>query len=52
MNFQPVLLAAGRGERLAPVSDKTPKCLIPIGNVPMLWYPLRSLDLAGFSGKQ
>ncbi|KAF6031174.1 EIF2B3 [Bugula neritina] len=49
MNFQPVLLAAGRGERLAPVSDKTPKCLIPIGNVPMLWYPLRSLDLAGFS---
>ena len=51
MDFQPVLMAAGRGSRLTPLSDKIAKCLLPIGNIPMLWFPLRSLDLAGFKGK-
>lgn len=50
MDFQPVLMAAGRGGRLAPLSDKVTKCLVTIGNIPMLWFPLRSLDLAGFNG--
>ena len=44
-------MAAGMGERLSPLSDKSTKCLIPIGNIPMLWYPMRSLDLCGFKGK-
>ncbi|XP_067928648.1 translation initiation factor eIF2B subunit gamma-like [Watersipora subatra] len=49
MDFQPVLMAAGRGSRLTPLSDNISKCLLPIGNIPMLWFPLRSFDLAGFN---
>ena len=31
-----LLLAAGRGERLKPYTDIIPKCMIPIGGVPLL----------------
>lgn len=51
MDIQAVILAAGRGSRLSPLSDNCYKCLIPVANVPMLWYPLRSCDLAGFKGR-
>lgn len=51
MDFQPVLMAAGRGGRLAPLGDRITKCLVTIGNIPMMWFPLRSLDLAGFNGE-
>src|SRR5579863_10799 len=30
------LLAAGHGKRLRPLTDNTPKCLLPIRGVPML----------------
>src|SRR5579863_10052190 len=33
-----LLLAAGRGERLRPVTDLVPKCLVKIGNRPLLDY--------------
>jgi mannose-1-phosphate guanylyltransferase len=41
------LLAGGRGERLRPFTDHLPKCLVPIGGVPLLriW-----LDLCKRSG--
>ena len=41
------LLAAGHGTRLRPLTDSTPKCLLPIGGTPLLgiW-----LDLCSRSG--
>lgn len=42
-----VLLAAGKGTRLRPLTDSVPKCLIPIGGVPMLSIWLRLLKKHG-----
>src|SRR5512138_3396342 len=41
------LLAGGLGERLRPLTDRVPKCLVPINGVPLLsiW-----LDLCNRSG--
>ena len=41
-----VLLAAGLGTRLRPLTDQTPKCLVPIHGIPLLAYWLDTL-LAG-----
>lgn len=38
-----LLLAAGRGTRLAPLTDRLPKCLVPIGGRPLLDYWLKPL---------
>lgn len=39
-----MLLAAGEGRRLRPITETTPKPLVPFLGVPMLCYPLRLLD--------
>ena len=49
MEFQAIVLAAGQGSRMAELTCETPKCLLPIGNKPMIWYPVRMLEKAGFS---
>ena len=36
--FSALLLAAGRGERLRPLTDAWPKCLMPISGTPLLEY--------------
>jgi mannose-1-phosphate guanylyltransferase len=41
------LLAAGVGSRLQPVTDTTPKCMVPIDGRPMLDIWLDSLEQAG-----
>lgn len=42
-----LLLAAGRGERLRPLTDEIPKCLVPINGRPLLQYWLDLVDQAG-----
>ena len=42
-----MILAAGRGERLRPLTDRTPKPLIPIAGAPLIVHQLRWLARAG-----
>lgn len=42
-----LLLAAGLGTRLRPVTDHMPKCLVPINGKPLLEYWLENLSKAG-----
>jgi len=43
-----VLLAAGLGSRLAPLTDAVPKCLVAVSGVPILERLVRALDTHGF----
>lgn len=49
-SFQAVVLAAGKGSRMRDVTEKIPKALVPIGNVPLIYFPLKSLERVGFQG--
>jgi mannose-1-phosphate guanylyltransferase len=42
-----LLLAAGFGTRLRPLTDTTPKCLVPIAGKPLIKYWLEMLDQEG-----
>jgi MurNAc alpha-1-phosphate uridylyltransferase len=44
-----MILAAGKGERLRPLTLHTPKPLVRAGGVPLIEYHLRSLKSAGFT---
>lgn len=44
-----LLLAAGLGTRLQPITNIVPKCLVPIHGKPLLQYWLESLVAAGIS---
>ncbi|XP_014210558.1 translation initiation factor eIF-2B subunit gamma [Copidosoma floridanum] len=47
--FQAVVLAGGKGSRMTELTVGTPKCLLPIANMPMVWYPLKLLEQSGFA---
>uniref|UniRef100_A0A8C7I2N1 Translation initiation factor eIF2B subunit gamma n=1 Tax=Oncorhynchus kisutch TaxID=8019 RepID=A0A8C7I2N1_ONCKI len=48
MELQAVLMAAGGGSRMMDLTYNTPKPLLPVGNKPLIWYPLNLLERVGF----
>ena len=44
-----MILAAGRGERMRPLTDRTPKSMLQVGGKPLLFRHLEKLAHAGFS---
>jgi len=43
-----MIFAAGRGERLRPITDFIPKALCKINNIPLIEYHVENLSKAGF----
>lgn len=54
-DFQAIVLAGGRGSRLTELIESsehsTPKCLLPVVDKPMIYYPINALVQADFVGK-
>jgi translation initiation factor eIF-2B subunit gamma len=49
VEFQAVVLAAGKGSRMPEITSGKPKCLLPVGTKPLVWYPLYKLQQSGFT---
>lgn len=45
-----MVLAAGRGERMRPLTDTTPKPLLPVQGKPLLQWHVDALSAGGFTG--
>jgi MurNAc alpha-1-phosphate uridylyltransferase len=43
-----MVLAAGRGNRMRPLTDHTPKPLLPVHGKPLLLWPMEALQASGF----
>lgn len=51
VELQPIVMAAGRGSRLTEITGDRPKCLLPVGPFPLVYYTLHQLEKHGFTGK-
>lgn len=47
LNMRAMILAAGRGERMRPLTDTLPKPLIPVGGKPLIVWHIENLARAG-----
>jgi MurNAc alpha-1-phosphate uridylyltransferase len=45
-----MILAAGRGERMRPLTDTTPKPLLEVAGKPLMQWPMEALAAGGFTG--
>ena len=45
--FEVIIMAGGKGERLKPLTEDTPKPLLPVGGKPVVQYTLDLLKEAG-----
>ena len=50
-SYMGVILAAGRGSRMAPFSDNYPKPILPICNKPMIEYQIETMKSLGISDR-
>ncbi len=48
MRMKAMILAAGRGERMRPITDTTPKPMLPVADKPLIGYLVEQLAEAGF----
>ena len=46
---QAMILAAGLGTRLKPLTDRMPKAMVPVDGKPLLWHLIMKMKRAGFS---
>ena len=44
-----VILAGGLGTRLAEETQRKPKPLVEIGEMPIIWHIMKNLHVSGFS---
>ena len=48
--FQAVIMAAGKGSRMTELTARKAKCLLPVANLPLVWYPIQLVEKSGFQG--
>jgi MurNAc alpha-1-phosphate uridylyltransferase len=49
VNAKAMILAAGRGERMRPLTDVTPKPLLEVQGKPLMQWPMEALAAGGFT---